>query len=254
MTAQLADAHVHIDMYLGRDGVLDRAVAAGVTPVVVSTRPSEYRNLTTVLAGRGETLQLALGFHPEAAGSVYSPSELAILESLFAGARWIGEIGLDAVIGQSIGSFFGNAPTLAEQTKALERILALGVGDKVLSVHSRGAEAQAVEMLQEAGARGVMLHWYRGDRATASRALDLGYLLSVNIAMLEDQAGKELLAWLPSNGLLLETDGPFTETDGSASEPRDVRALATRLAAFRGDDLEALENALAANFARLVAA
>jgi TatD DNase family protein len=251
VSPKLADGHVHVDLYLDRDGVLDRAAAADVIPVVVSTRPSEFRNLSTVLAGRGDSIRLALGFHPEAAGSVYAASELGILESLFPTTRWIGEIGLDKVIGESVGSYFGNTPTVAEQTRAFERILALGVGDKILSIHSRAAEAQAVDMLAAAGARAVMLHWYRGDQATAQRAIDLGYFLSVNIAMAEDAAFETLLRWLPAESLLLETDGPFTETEGVASEPRHVRNLVGRLALLRGEDPDALTEQLSRNFTRL---
>jgi hypothetical protein len=44
------DAHVHISYYLDRAAVIDAAVQAGVIPVIVTNRPSEYRDLLSVLS------------------------------------------------------------------------------------------------------------------------------------------------------------------------------------------------------------
>lgn len=202
-------------------------------PVVVTTRPSEYRNLHSLFADRGEHLRLGLGIHPEAAGSVYAEHELRILRQLFDTTQWIAEVGLDGAIAEAVGSFFGSQPGLAEQERMLAEVLALGVRRKVLSVHSRGAEGRLLDMLREAGAPAVALHWYRGNREDAGRAIELGYLFSVNVDMLETAHGRELIRWLPAEHLLFETDGPFTTVDGRPSEPRDVVPLARRVASLR---------------------
>lgn len=247
----VADAHVHIDLYLDRLRVITEAVNAGVEIVAVTTRPSEYRNLTVSLGAQSGNVRLGLGLHPEAAGCVYESHELAILESLFDSANWIGEIGIDAVIADRVGSYFGNVPSLAKQRKTFERILSLGIRDKVLSVHSQAAESLVVAMLTDADARAVALHWYRGDRATAERALARGYQFSVNSGMAATPQGRDLLQWLPSDSLLLETDGPFTDAAGSAAEPMDVLSFARELALLRSTDVDSILRAVSANFERL---
>lgn len=229
------DTHVHVDMYADRDEILQRASEAGVLPVIVTNRPSEYRNLRTVL-GDSHQGPLGLGLHPEAAGSVYERHELAIFRDYFAEAEWIAEIGLDGMLANSVSSYFGGRPTLQSQQRLLEEILSLGLTQKLLTVHSKGAEDLLLDMLSEAQVRSVILHWYHGDRETAQRALDLGFYFSINQAMLDDEGGRAFACWLPSDAVLLETDGPFTTTHGRRAEPQDVLDIAGQLAAARGVD------------------
>jgi TatD DNase family protein len=245
------DTHVHLESYLDVDAELAECRRRGVLPVVATTRPSEYRRAIAAYGGRDD-LRVGLGLHPEAAGSVYAASEFAILEALFPAARWISEVGLDAVIAEAAGSFFGSAPTLTDQEQLLERILALGVSGKTLSVHSRGAEARMCDLLQKAAPRGAIFHWYRGDLDTARRVVQAGYLLSVNIEMVTDAESAELLRWIPVEALALETDGPFTALPGGGwSRPADVVDVIDLLAELRGEDRDALSVAMLANFARV---
>lgn len=261
MSADLADrltavdTHVHLESYLDPDAELAECRRRGVLPVIATTRPSEYRRVLAVYGGRDD-VRVGLGLHPEAAGSVYAASEFAILESLFPSARWISEVGLDAGIAEAAGSFFGAAPTLADQEELLERILALGVAGKTMSVHSRGAEARVCDLLRQAGPHGAIFHWYRGDLDTARRVVDAGYLLSVNIEMVTDPQCAELIRWIPPHALALETDGPFTALPdgGGWSRPADVVDVIGPLAELRGEDQDELAASMLANFARIDAA
>jgi TatD DNase family protein len=235
-------------MYSDRDAVLRRAAEAGVLPIIVTNRPSEYRNLRSVL-GESHHATLGLGLHPEAAGSVYEHHELAILKDFFHEAEWIAEIGLDGVLANSVSSYFGGRPTLECQQRLLEEILALGLTHKLLTVHSRGAEDLLLDMLRGAQARSVILHWYHGSRETARGALDLGFYFSINQAMLDDESGHAFACWLPLDAVLLETDGPFTTTHERRAEPQDVLYIAEQLAAARGVDRDDLLQQTMKNFA-----
>jgi TatD DNase family protein len=248
-----ADTHVHIDAYRQRDHVLDAARDAGVVPVIVSGRASEYRNLVALLAGRGDEVRIGLGLHPEAAGSVYAEHELAVLRDHIEGARWIAEVGLDGIIANSVGSFFGSQPSLGQQQQMLEEILSLGVERKLLSVHSRGAEARTVEILAAANARAASFHWFRGDLAAARQVADAGFHFSVNIDMTRTDEGQALIKWIPEELLLWETDGPFTSVDGRPSEPRDVVPLAEVVAGIRTVATETLLTRTWDNFRRFEA-
>lgn len=245
------DTHVHLESYLDPDAELAECRRCRVLPVVATTRPSEYRRVIAAY-GLRDDLRVGLGLHPEAAGSVYVDSEFAILEALFPHARWISEVGLDAVIAESVGSFFGSAPSLKEQERLLERILSLGVSGKTLSVHSRGAEARVCDMLSAAAPRGAIFHWFRGNRDTARHVLEAGFLLSINVEMAVDPESAELIRWIPTEALALETDGPFTALPGGGwSRPVDVLATIDLLADLRGEDRDALTAAMMANFARV---
>jgi TatD DNase family protein len=59
--------------------------------------------------------------------------------------------------------------------------------------------------------RGVaVLHWFTGTKAEARRAAALGCYFSINAEMMYSGRGRALVAELPMDRLLTETDGPFT--------------------------------------------
>ena len=62
---------------------------------------------------------------------------------------------------------------------------------------------------QDRGA--VVLHWFTGSRAEARRAGALGCYFSVNAEMMRTERGRNLIADLPADRILTETDGPFTQ-------------------------------------------
>jgi len=248
---KFADTHVHIDAYEDPLRELELCQERGVVAFVATTRPTEFRRTFDTYA-QFECARIGLGLHPEAAGSVYEPHELAVYAQQLDRTRWISEIGLDGVIAESVGSFFGSAPSLSVQTVMLERILGLGVEGKVLSLHSRGAEQEVLDLVRAARPDGAIFHWYRGGRETAKQIIEHGYLFSVNIEMIRDVRTQPFLRWLPTDAILMETDGPFTTVSESVlSHPADIEGVVHELAAIRGEDWTDLASTLEATFARL---
>jgi TatD DNase family protein len=80
----------------------------------------------------------------------------------------------------------------------------------------------------------IVLHWFTGSKSEARPAVDLGCFFSVNTAMLSKERGRSLIASLPLDRLLTETDGPFTTTGGQAPRPADVSDTLGQLATLRG--------------------
>ena len=80
----------------------------------------------------------------------------------------------------------------------------------------------------------VVLHWFTGSRATMTIAADHGCYFSVNGAMLKSKNGQRLLAAIPRDRLLTETDGPFTQQAGRPARPSDIPHTVAQLAQFLG--------------------
>jgi TatD DNase family protein len=78
----------------------------------------------------------------------------------------------------------------------------------------------------------IVLHWFTGSKAEARRAVQLGCYFSVNAAMLRNDRARALVASLPLNRLLTETDGPFTEIAGNPAKPSDVAQAVNALASL----------------------
>jgi len=214
------DAHVHLGRYPDPSAVLREAESERVVCVAVTDTPSEYREALPTLR-RPPLVDVALGVHPLKAAELGS-EELTRFDELVDGCTWVGEVGLD-------GSPDGR-PSLPAQRQAFARVLAHpSIRDKVLSVHSRGAETEVVGTLARARVAAV-LHWYRGSVEDAQRALEAGMRFSINPAMVRSSAGRRLMAALPPERILTETDGPYTTVGPRPSAPADVRVVLAALA------------------------
>ena len=126
------------------------------------------------------------------------------------------------------------------------------LGGRVLTIHSRGAEAEVLEVLGENSPGMALLHWYSGNVRTLERALELGCYFSVNPAMLRSQKGQKLLEHLPRERVLTETDGPFVQILGRAALPWDVLGVLEYLSMAWNLSLEETQDVVHQNFARVL--
>lgn len=233
------DSHCHVDRYTRPTDVLDAAQRARVVTVAVTETPSGFQELVAK-AGRRPLLRVALGLHPLRAGRI-SPLELSLFSRLLERTDYVGEVGLDF-------SRQGRS-TRARQIEVFERVLSEpAIRRKVLTVHSRGAEADVIARLRDARVTAV-LHWYSGPLKHLDTALDAGFWFSVNPAMLASKNGQRILAALPHHRVLTETDGPYTRHEGRRSAPRDVPALVKALASVWQSDIEETRERLFSNMA-----
>ena len=63
----------------------------------------------------------------------------------------------------------------------------------------------------------------------------------------------KVVRYLPSDRLLTETDGPFTDIDGRKAEPRDVPRTIEKLAELRAVSVAEMSETLDANASRVFA-
>jgi TatD DNase family protein len=236
------DTHCHLDLYPDPFEVLD---AAPQTVVVVATElPSAYR-LQSVRFRGDRRVRVALGLHPLRAASA-SALEVGQLVRQLAHAEYVGEVGLDF-------SAHGKN-TKAAQLRVFDRLLAEpALRHKVVTVHSRGAEATVIERLRAAGVAAI-LHWYTGPLGLINEALDAGLYFSINPAMLRTQKGRKAIAAIPRSRALTESDGPFAKVRGHSAAPGDMKRLVSELARSWGVEAQDVRDQIYDNLASLYAA
>lgn len=240
------DFHCHVDLYEDHAAVIAECDRERVATLAVTTTPKAWpRNRE--LAARSAHVRIALGLHPQLVAE--RENEVPLFERYLADARYVGEIGLDAG-----PRFYRSFPA---QERVFERVLRACAeqGGKILTVHSIRAASKVLNHIERAlpQDRGrVVLHWFTGTAAEASRAIALGCYFSINAEMLRSPKHRKLVGSLPLDRLVTETDGPFVERDGRPLRPRDIQHTVGELAIVRNLSLEATEGAILRNLKRLV--
>lgn len=247
-TNGLVDFHCHLDLYPDHPAAVRESDEAGVFTLAVTTTPKAWpRN--NELAQATRHVRAALGLHPQLVAE--RASELALWDVYLSETRYVGEVGLDA------GPRFYKSFDLQKQVfqHVLQRCAE--AGDKIITVHSIRA-AKAVLDLIEAylpPTKGkVVLHWFTGSKAEAKRALELGCYFSVNAAMLDNERHSSMVAAIPLDRLLTETDGPFTKTDDRPSKPADVAVVVESLSRIHAVAASALAATVRNNLRSLLEA
>lgn len=221
--------------------VLRAAETAGVVTLIVSELPSAFQRLKLMI-GKRPHVRLALGCHPLRATQV-SATEISLFSRLINQTDYVGEVGLD-------GSVHGRE-TLGQQRKVLDFVLDHPrTKNKVLTVHSRGAEEETIERLAAANATAI-LHWYSGAAKHIATAVDAGLWFSVNPAMLQSQKGRKTVAALPKDRVVTETDGPFAKVRGVPCAPSDVPPMVAELAALWGETADETRDRIFGSMAQL---
>jgi TatD DNase family protein len=252
---RLIDSHCHLN-YEGlveRQGeVLANARARGVSGFLnISTRQREWSDIIAV-AEREPDVWASVGVHPHEADAHPDLGAGALVEGAdHPRVIAIGECGLDY--------YYDKSDRAAQRERFQAHIDAAREAGLPLVVHTREAEADTAQMLEQAvkegGVTGV-LHCFTGSAELARKGLDLGFYISLsgivtfkNAADLQHTARK-----LPLDQMLVETDSPFLAPvphRGQKCEPAFVADTAAFVAELRGEDPEELAAATTANFFKL---
>ena len=199
----MIDFHCHIDLFQNPKEVLGTLEQRGCRVLAVTTTPAAWEgNVRLVGSTRG--VRLAAGLHPELVATRHK--EIDYLCELIHETDYIGEIGLD-----------GSRPhkaSLPKQIEVLNTIIAKceQLDGRILSVHSRGASKQVLDLLDFRGRHSTpVLHWFTGTVKEVKRAVALGCWFSVGQAMLRSKTGSSLFSVIPRDRVLTESDGPFTK-------------------------------------------
>ncbi len=194
------------------------------------------------LTDRTTYVRAALGLHPQLVAD--RARELTLWKDYLPSTRYIGEVGLDA--GRQYYRSFD------EQKRVFGDILAAcaEARDKILSVHSVRCAKVVLDMIDArlpVGTGRVVLHWFTGSASEARRAAEMGCYFSINAAMLRNERSAALVATLPRDRILTETDGPFTDGVSGNDGPADVRPARDGLAKLLGTGREEMDGILTGN-------
>lgn len=191
------DTHCHVDLFNDPIAIARTYEEAQTVCIMTTMLPSHYQMALPHLM-QFKTIRPALGMHPLRVTE--SKNELDLFEKHVEFAECIGEIGLDF-------SAEGIKNKIL-QIKVLKKILPQIGNGKFVTVHSRFAHEELLNILDEYNIGPVCFHYFIGGSKAAERLVAAGHYISINCQML---TGKHnyLLKTIPRELLLVETDGPF---------------------------------------------
>ncbi|MGB8988753.1 MAG: Qat anti-phage system TatD family nuclease QatD [Candidatus Sulfotelmatobacter sp.] len=210
----MIDFHCHLDLYPDPATVRDECEKRGLYILSVTTTPSAWKK-TSELAFNTKRVRTALGLHPQLAQERIG--ELPLFDEFLPGTRYVGEIGLDG------------SPEFRSQWQSqcqvFDHILTKcsDAGGRIMSIHSRRASRQVLDTLENFPSSGTpILHWFSGSLRDLDRAANLGCWFSVGPGMLAGEKGRSLIARMPRQRVVTESDGPFAQVDGRSLMPWSV--------------------------------
>lgn len=240
--ASLVDAHCHVDLYRDPQAIIDASESSRIYTLAVTNAPSVFRHTQQLVAGK-KFVRAAVGLHPELART--HAHEVDQLASLLKVTRFVGEIGLD--------NTERDKEVRQTQRRVFDMILrqCATYGDKVLTVHSRRASRDVLDAIGTDYPGSVILHWFSGPLRDISVAAARGFYFSVNPAMIRSSNGQRIIASIPQDRLLTETDGPFTTIHERACEPGDVQEVVDFIAHQWDTDVLEMRAKVEDNFRRV---
>jgi TatD DNase family protein len=250
------DSHAHIDgpeYDDDRDAVITRAQESGVKTILnVGTGDphSDAFARTVQLAKEHENIYAAIGVHPHDA-RLYDDAAEAKLNELMAQSSKViawGEIGLDY--------HYDNSPREMQREVFRRQLRAANARGLPVVIHTREADADTIEILQEGQPLAGIMHCFSGSLELARGAMELGFYISFsgNITFKKAEDLRAIAAEIPLERILVETDCPYLTPvpfRGKRNEPARVVDVARGLAKVRGMSLEEIGQVTSANFAAL---
>jgi TatD DNase family protein len=226
------DAHCHLDLLPGIHENPLRENERDIKTLTVTNAPYLFEPNQRLFAGC-DHIRVGLGFHPEALGDprllAQQGQQLALFDAQLPSARYVGEIGLDGSPAWK--------QTWSAQLAVLQHIATQceQTDNKVLTVHSRRAVAEVLALLASKRmvdqSNRLILHWFSGSARELAMAAAAGAYFSVNHRMLRSTKGQQVVASIPQDRVLTETDAPFSfDTDIQSREQsliETVNQLAT---------------------------
>ncbi len=244
------DAHSHIDRYDLIDEQALGSALAEITQHKILTisnsldLPSYKRNLEI-----GEMCNLVaptFGVHPWNAPAY--ADRLDDLHEAIEQSPMIGEIGLDH-------HFVQDTRAYPAQRKVIEFFLgAAREQKKIVNVHTKGAEGEVLELLDQYDIPRVIVHWYSGPLDIFRNMAARGVYFTVGVEVLYSEHLQAIAREIPSRQLLTETDNPGGPKGfiGKPGMPGLVRDVVQGVAKARRTTAESIMQTVQANFLELM--
>ncbi len=227
----LIDIHAHLEHEKFKndlDKVISQAKNAGVKMIINSGVNKKTNREALGLAEKYDIVKASFGMYPVGNSFRDADEEIEWIEEHKNDCVAVGEIGLD--FQEDREKNFGKQKIL------FRKMLNLAVRiNKPVVIHSRGAEKEAVEILEKYKDRlKIIMHCFCGKKSLIKKCVGLGFYFSVPPAIKRWENFQTLVELVPLEQLLTETDSPYlSPVAGERNEPANVAITIKEIARIK---------------------
>lgn len=237
---KLFDTHAHLlDERFEEDRreLITGLKSKGVEMVLECATDGESIHRAVALAREYENIYCALGVHPHSAAEYDDAVENSIRTYAAEEKKVVavGEIGLDY--------YYDFCPKDVQKDVLARQLHLAQELDLPVSLHSREATQDMLEVLAAEDCRNGVMHCFSGSVETAKVLLDRGLYLGVGGSLTFKNAVKalEVVRYAPLDRMLLETDSPYLTPvpfRGKRNNPAMTELVARKIAELKDMDAE----------------
>jgi TatD DNase family protein len=246
----ITDSHAHLyseQFKTDRNAALDRAIAAGVSTIVMpNIDHSSIDAMLELEAQAPEVCFAMMGLHPCSVSKNFE-------KQLYEVEEWLGRRSF-AAVGEAGLDLYWDKTLFAEQQEALRIQLRLAKQfDLPIVLHTREAHAETVALVKEAqdGTLRGVFHCFSGSKEEAEEVIALGFKLGIGgVATFKNGGADKALPGIGLEHLLLETDCPYLAPvpyRGKRNEPAYLPLVLHRVANLLGETPERVAAATTRN-------
>lgn len=243
------DVHCHLDFFKDLDKLVSDCNKIRVEKIICAGTDKESNRRVLEISKKYNEIEGCLGIYPIDSikmSEIEINSEIEFIRKNSKAIIGIGEVGLD----------FKDSPNrtiIEKQKQVFRRFIELSQElDKPLVVHSRKAEVECIELLEDLKAKKVIMHCFSGKKKLIHRIKKNGWFASIPASVKYNKQFQDNVNELDMKNLLCETDSPFLHPNKEENNsPDKVVESYKKIAEIKKISLGEVENMIELNFKNL---
>jgi TatD DNase family protein len=244
------DVHCHLDL-LEKEGIkaekaIENAKKNNVGIMLIQGVNPESNRKVLKIADLSETINSCLGMYPIDSLDLTEKEieeEVKFIKKNKDIVFGIGEIGLDL-------KFDSKEKNFETQKNTFIKFVNLGKElNKTIIVHSRKAELETIEILEELKSKKVIMHCFSGKLKLAERIVKNDWFISIPTCVKHSEHFQKIIEKTPIENLLCETDSPYLHPDKKfPNQPANVIESYKKIAQIKNKPLKEIEKLIEKNY------
>ncbi|MDO8509178.1 MAG: TatD family hydrolase [Nanoarchaeota archaeon] len=241
------DVHCHLDICKDIDKIIEEVRKKKIGIIISNgVKPSVNRKILE-LAKKYKEVKCSMGIYPIDALALSDgeiDEEIKFIRKNKDKVTAIGEVGID---------YKEDSENWDRQKKIFRKFINLSIElNKPIIVHSRKAEKECIEILEELNAKKVVMHCFSGKFSLIERISRNGWFLSIPGNVNHSEQFQNIAKKIDIKNLLCETDAPYLhplkERDNT---PVNVIYSYKKIAELKNMKIKDVEKAIEKNYYRL---